>query len=648
MIKRNRLIIFLVVLALATFGLAPVTMAQTARPYRYNDSYMLGLINRIEQRADRFSNSLENSLDRSNLNGTSREDEVNKMLTDFEAATDQLKDRFNRRQSASSDAEEVLRRAAVLDTFMRDNRMTGRAEQDWRLLRNELDQLARSYSVAWRWGQTGINTQGMPTAYGLNNQQMQQLLRRIETSTDRFSNLLPNALDRSRLNNTSREDDVNRLVTDFESATDQLRERFNRGESTRTDAEMVLQRGSLINTFMRNHQLDNRTESVWTQVRNQLTQLATAYSVARNWDTIEWPTGNPIVTGYDAWLTGTFRLNMAASNNPRTVADNATRNLDYNQRERIYDNLVNRLTPPEMLSIERRGQSVTLASTRSPQVTFNADGVERAETYPSGRTSRVRADISGYKLTVVSNGDRANDFTATFVPVDNGQRLLVTRQVYVERLNHPVMVQSYYDRTSDVAQWNIYNPNTAYATSNTEAASGSFIVPDGTQLVAVLNHNLSTQNTRDGERFTMTVRSPVQYDGATIEGYVSDVNRGGRITGRSEMTLNFDRIRLRDGRTYNFAGFVENVVAANGESVRVDNEGALEEGDNRTNTTVTRTAIGTAVGAIIGAIAGGGKGAAIGAAVGAGAGAGSVYVQGRDDLNLMSGTEVTVRASAPR
>jgi len=63
---------------------------------------------------------------------------------------------------------------------------------------------------------------------------------------------------------------------------------------------------------------------------------------------------------------------------------------------------------------------------------------------------------------------------------------------------------------------------------------------------------------------------------------------------------------------------------------------------------VTRGGIGAALGAIIGAIGGGGKGAAIGAAVGAGVGAGSVYVQGRDDLELRSGTEMTIRASAPQ
>jgi hypothetical protein len=81
--------------------------------------------------------------------------------------------------------------------------------------------------------------------------------------------------------------------------------------------------------------------------------------------------------------------------------------------------------------------------------------------------------------------------------------------------------------------------------------------------------------------------------------------------------------------------------------VRVDNEGAVQESDSRGSTTAKRAGIGTAVGAIIGAITGGGKGAAIGAIIGAGAGAGSVYVQGRDDLELLSGTEVTVRSTGP-
>jgi hypothetical protein len=90
-------------------------------------------------------------------------------------------------------------------------------------------------------------------------------------------------------------------------------------------------------------------------------------------------------------------------------------------------------------------------------------------------------------------------------------------------------------------------------------------------------------------------------------------------------------------------GYIENVRTPSGEIVRVDNEGTVQSENSQTSRTVMRTRVGAA----IGAIAGGGKGAAIGAAVGAGAGVGSAFVQGREDLELMSGTDFGLRASAP-
>ena len=201
--------------------------------------------------------------------------------------------------------------------------------------------------------------------------------------------------------------------------------------------------------------------------------------------------------------------------------------------------------------------SVTIASTRAPQINFIADGREQVETTQQGRSVRVRASLSGDALTITRTGERANDFTVTFDPSTDGRELLVTRTLYSDRVNQPVMVRTYYDRTSDVAQLNIYDTNREGSNVGDGAVTGSFIIPNGTQLVAVLNNDLSTQNVREGERFTMTVRSPGQYDGATIEGSVASVNRGGRITGRSEMTLDFDTIRLRDGRSYRFAGILE-------------------------------------------------------------------------------------------
>ena len=289
-----------------------------------------------------------------------------------------------------------------------------------------------------------------------------------------------------------------------------------------------------------------------------------------------------------------------------------------------------------------QGRTVTLASTRAPQITFDADSRERIETTPSGRTIRARATLSSDQLTVSANGDSGNDFTVTFQPIDN-QHLRVTRQVYVPGLSQPIVVQSTYQKTADTARFDIYNPQ-GYPTYPN--STGGFVVPDGARVVGVLDDTLSTRTAVVGDRFTLRVTDPPEFDGAIIEGHVSQIERSGRLTGRSTMTLDFDSVRLRDGRSYRFAGLIENVRTTNGDLVRVDTEGTVRD-ENQTTKTEQRAAIGTAVGAIIGAIAGGGKGAAIGAILGAGGGAGSVYVEGRNGLELGRGSEIIIRAGAP-
>jgi hypothetical protein len=256
---------------------------------------------------------------------------------------------------------------------------------------------------------------------------------------------------------------------------------------------------------------------------------------------------------------------------------------------------------------------------------------------------RVSAALVGDQLVVSQTGERGNDYRVTFDPTDNGQRLNVSRQIDVEGLTRPVTVNSSYERTSETAQFDLYREVPAPG-----PGSGSFRMRDGTQLTARLNEPLDTSRTRQADRFSMTVQSPPEYAGAVIEGYVGQVERSGRVTGRSELALNFERIRFRNGSNETFEGYIESVRGPNGETVRVDNEGVIAERKGQTTETLTRGGIGAAIGAVIGAIAGGGKGAAIGAAVGAGAGAGSVFIQGRDDLALANGTEFTIRANTPR
>jgi hypothetical protein len=654
------------------------TAAQAQRPYRMNDRQVEAALRRVETDADRFRSSFANALDRSRFNGSSTEDQLNGYVQNFETATDQLRSRFNNRTSVAADVENVLRQAAFLNDFMMRNRLSAAASNDWTTLRADLDALARAYNVTWDWTQTGAVTDegyGNPVngntgygaqtgaAYRVNDRQLDALIRRIENGTDRFRSDMGTALDRSTYNGTRAEDNINQFVRDFETATDQLRSRFNSRSSASADVESVLRQATYIDDFMRRNSLSVRAENDWTTIRGDLNQLASAYSVAWNWDVNSLPgygqnAGNGAGRGgvfggnnRANRLTGTFRLDPSQSDNPNTVADNAVRNLPYADRRRVHDQLMRRLEAPEMLAIERSGNNVTIASSRAPQTTFVANAPESREQLPSGGYSRVNSQLVGDRLVVSSAGNRETDFTVTFDPIEGGRRLRVTRQIWNDQLGaNPLTVQNVYDRTSDVAEWNVYNGAAAgynQTGQNNNTVNGAFIVPDGETLNARLETDLSTRTASVGDRFTLTVVSPGQFEGSTIEGRIASVNRSGRVTGRSDMSLNFDTIRTRDGRTYQFAGFVESVRAQNGETVQVDNEGTVRDDQSRGTTTAQRAAIGSAVGAIIGAIAGGGKGAAIGAVLGGGAGAGSVYVQGSDDLNLMSGTEVTIRASSP-
>ena len=485
--------------------------------------------------------------------------------------------------------------------------------------------------------------------YRGTNRSMRVLILRIDNSTNTFSNTV-NAQRPRRGNGRGNVRDFQNLTgltRDLDAAVNQLRIRFDQRQSSATDVQEVLNRAALVDRAVTEGSFRNTAVvNSWTTLRADLNQLASLYNLS--WPAIgqTYPTGNYPGTGYGAnRLTGTYRLNPSQSDDPGQAADRATQSLSSGERTRLRNLLAARLESPDQIAIELRGREVSLASSRAPQITFSADGIERVETTGGGRTIRARATLSGEQLTVSSTGDRDNEFNVTFNPID-GRRLSVTRTVYVQGLARPVVVQSTYDKTSDVASFDINSGSPSYP-DNYPADNQDFILTNGESVVAVVDTDLSTASAREGDRFTAIVRLPNQYEGATIEGHVSNVQRSGRITGRSQMTLNFDTIRLRDGRSFRFAGLLESVRNTEGDVVKVDNEGSIRD-DNQTNKTVQRTAIGTAVGAIIGAIAGGGKGAAIGAIVGAGGGAGSVYVQGRDDLELRRGTELTIRTTGPR
>lgn len=489
--------------------------------------------------------------------------------------------------------------------------------------------------------------------YRVNDRQVEQLINRIQSRATTFQQTLDNSLNQGRVNRPNRENEIRTYVSDFDSAVERLKDRFRNRTTVSADVEEVLMRGRYIDGYLNQNLRNSAASRDWNMLRADLNTLAQYYNVTWDWNgqppasTSAYPNYPNSNNNRNTCFVGTYRLDAARSDNPTQIANRAISGAESNNRDRIRGNLERRLEAPEMIALERRGQSVTIASSRAPQVTLDADGQTHTEQTAQGRNTSVMASFNRDLLTVTTSGNRGSDYSVRFEPNDNCRRLRVTRTISNARLAQPVTSQSVYEKISDRAQFDMYASGNEFPPTNDRQRT-SFAVPDGTEIIAVLDTDLNTKEAREGDYFTMTVRSPRQYEGAVIEGSITSVERSGRVTGRAGVGLNFERIRLRNGQTNSFAATLESARTVDGENVRVDAEGNVQNEKSQTRDTVTRSGVGAALGAIIGAIAGGGKGAAIGATVGAGAGAGSVIVQGRDDLELKRGTELTIRASAPR
>ncbi|MEW6128347.1 MAG: hypothetical protein AB1757_15010 [Acidobacteriota bacterium] len=166
-------------------------------------------------------------------------------------------------------------------------------------------------------------------------------------------------------------------------------------------------------------------------------------------------------------------------------------------------------------------------------------------------------------------------------------------------------------------------------------------VPKGTRFVVRLNETISSKHSRVGDQFTATVVSPRVYQGATVFGHLSHLEKSGRLKGKTEIGLSFDRIQLRDGRNARLRA--ELLEVRQSESVKViDEEGYIHSG-SRGKQAIKRTSIWAAISGVVGGLIGGRKGVVVGLIIGAGASAGSLIIDGSKELKLERGTEMLIR-----
>lgn len=117
--------------------------------------------------------------------------------------------------------------------------------------------------------------------YGYNNRWLRDSIRRVSDRSDDFRDHLDSALDRSRIDDTRREDRINNIAREFENAANRLRDRFNDGRDLQRsagEARRLLDIGARIDQFMSRNRVHGRAVSDWAQIRQDLRVISNAYN----------------------------------------------------------------------------------------------------------------------------------------------------------------------------------------------------------------------------------------------------------------------------------------------------------------------------------------------------------------------------------
>jgi hypothetical protein len=124
----------------------------TDRGRFYTKADVERIIRRVEERSDAFRKVVDKTLDRSALNGTNREDNINQQVKELENAIDKLKKDFkkaNTWEETRGQVQTVMNEADEVNGIVRRGRWRrgGAVRDEWALVRADLNKLAGVYNL---------------------------------------------------------------------------------------------------------------------------------------------------------------------------------------------------------------------------------------------------------------------------------------------------------------------------------------------------------------------------------------------------------------------------------------------------------------------------------------------------------------------
>ena len=153
---------------------------------RYDDRYLRDSIHRLDRLSKDFERDVDRALDRSRVDGTRREDQINSRADRFRRAVSNLKSAFGNGRDLNrsrDEAQRVLQEAQQFDRLGRSRVMDNRVASEWSQIQQELRVISNAYGLGYGYNNGGYYPNGRNDDYRRNdrnrNRNNNDWLRRI-------------------------------------------------------------------------------------------------------------------------------------------------------------------------------------------------------------------------------------------------------------------------------------------------------------------------------------------------------------------------------------------------------------------------------------------------------------------------------------
>jgi hypothetical protein len=247
------------------------------------------IMQRIEANADRFDDAFESALDKSSLNGSALEDQLNHWADFLEDEVDNLQEDYKEKDNDEFivHLENSMIVADGINRVMLRRDFSENAQSEWEALRQDLNQVAIEFRRPVL--ANVVVTAFVPaTSAMLGKADVKQVMESLEASTDRFEKKFREALHHSTVATTPRADLYAGWADLLEDVSDDMLDEYreNDAKEFQEELENTLMISAAMNRLVLGSTMTPDAAAEWSNVRQQLNTLASTFGYPLLPDTV--------------------------------------------------------------------------------------------------------------------------------------------------------------------------------------------------------------------------------------------------------------------------------------------------------------------------------------------------------------------------